>query len=47
VETEDPNAVARLVNAFPNVEIKFKEFLPRFEKSGIFMKVFAPATELV
>ncbi|CAG8465663.1 22861_t:CDS:10 [Gigaspora margarita] len=33
-ETEDPAAVAHLINAFPGVEIQFKQFLPRFQKTA-------------
>lgn len=45
VETQDPAAVARLVNSFPNIEINFKQFLPRFYK--IFQSYFSPAGDFV
>jgi len=45
VETEDPAAVARLINSFASVEINFKQFLPRFYK--IFQPYFSPTGDFV
>jgi hypothetical protein len=47
IRTEDPNGIARLINSFPSVQIKFNEYLPLIEKSGIFISIFSPATTLV